>query len=81
MSTDLSPPSTIQTRRLYTSNVAHLINTAEPQHPEYSRPAALCGIRPFWPGEWIEVSLDGEEHTPCGNCKSRLEAMQRVSDS
>lgn len=78
MSTDVSPPTTLIRRRLYTSHIDHLIDLTEPLHPEIredQRPA-LCGIRPIWPGTWIES--DGDTCLTCTNVK---EASERVGQS
>lgn len=83
MAIDLSaPPGTlpvgtrIKQGRLFTSNVLHLIDPDQPKHPDMSREEALCGVRPYWPGDWFPPEATGNEN--CGNCNARLEAMQRV---
>ena len=77
--TALPATDTLFRARLYTSEVIHLIDFAQPSHPdasyeEYRRPA-LCNIKPVWPGIWIE---DNDGLLICKNCTNAKEASERV---
>ncbi len=77
MSTDTLPPPAPETLlyvRLYTSPVIHVIDTTAPVLPDHDseRPRSLCGVKPYWPGVWIDAEGD-----VCRTCDTVLEALVR----
>lgn len=79
MVTEETLPPNLVRRRLYTSHTYHLVDTAAPQHPDHSQPASLCGVRPFWPGVWLEWDPSSDaEICDCRSCKNAKEAAFSV---
>lgn len=78
MATDTVPPDTVLARRLFTSTTVHFVDTLAPKHPDHHQQAAMCGMRPIWPGVWLELDLEFAG-SMCGTCDAALEAMQRVN--
>lgn len=60
--------------RLFTSNVAHIIDLDQPPYPGIRQSAqpALCNLRPLWPGVWFFENVD--DLPTCGLCLTAKEA-------
>jgi hypothetical protein len=62
---------------IYTGTVHHVVDLDGPRHPDDTpgRETAICGLRPFWPNQWIVN--EGEPTLPaCGRCNIALEAAR-----
>lgn len=81
MTDTTSPPADVVLKQVYifTSKVQHFVDPVAPVLPDVvaARAPALCNVRPYWPGQWLDV-LETDKFPICKNCIAVREASQRV---